>query len=199
MEWCAPLVLPVSFGIKLNTIHSCWELLLCDQIMDLSCGISHSAARNSEICLHGLYILNRWGEKWHRTYSTSYFLLYLPIGDMCPSPISSLLRHLECNRSSWSPLHCIQDFYHQRTLGVWASMSVLQHRHKLQLPGLVQCSMRHVIIYIVTQQKANGDNIQCQANTFISASACSIAYSVQQVQWTANHKAAEEMCCKHER
>ncbi len=48
MERRAPLILPVSFGVKLNTIYSGWELLLCDQIMDLSSVIRHSAVRNSK-------------------------------------------------------------------------------------------------------------------------------------------------------
>lgn len=56
MEWRAALIPPVSFGVKLNTIHSRWELLLCDQIVDLPSGICHSATRNSEIYLRGLYI-----------------------------------------------------------------------------------------------------------------------------------------------
>lgn len=43
MERCAPLVLPVGLGIKLNTIHSCLILLLCDQVVNLSTIICLSA------------------------------------------------------------------------------------------------------------------------------------------------------------
>lgn len=44
MEWRAPLNLPVRFSVKLNAIHPRSELLLCDQIVDLTIGVSQSVA-----------------------------------------------------------------------------------------------------------------------------------------------------------
>lgn len=63
MEWPAPLILPVRFSVKLNTIHPRWELLLCDQIVDLTSGVSQPVAGNSGIFLHTLNMLIRhWME-----------------------------------------------------------------------------------------------------------------------------------------
>lgn len=51
-----------------------------------------------------------------------FILSHVPISNLCPSPISIPLMHLERHRSSRRSLHRIQDFHHQRTLCIWASM-----------------------------------------------------------------------------
>lgn len=45
MERRAPHALPVGLGVKVDTIHSGRELLLCNKIVYLPSGIRHSAVR----------------------------------------------------------------------------------------------------------------------------------------------------------
>lgn len=147
MEWRTPLILPVSFGVKLNTIDPCWELLLCEQIMDLASGICHSAWQTlTSFCMVVLKnIISR---------QIAYLIFNaIPISNQCPSPFSSLLWHFEWHWSSWSSFDCIKDFHHQRTLCVWAAMIVLQQTQ-------ARTTFNHLLLIVTTYIFTNQQTLQ---------------------------------------
>lgn len=150
MEWLAPLVPPVRFGVKLNTINSCLELLLCDQIMDLTKCICYTSTNNNGISLLFAHMKQTKGFfiffiLIYFLYSILWLVLHLPTSDTCPSSISGPLIHSECYWSSWSPFHCIQDLHRQRTLSVRTTMFLLQCRHKPGLSIILSCSLSSTI------------------------------------------------------
>lgn len=83
----------------------------------LVCCIVHTL----HIFLHIAYSkqVARIGKMVKRTCDLIFHLMkHIPRSNLCPPPISSPLRHLQCYWASWCPLHCVQDFHHQRTLDV---------------------------------------------------------------------------------
>lgn len=87
MEWLAPLVLPVRFGVKLNTINSCLELLLCDQIMDLTESICYTATNNNGISLLFAYMKQTKGVVFYTQSYNSYCTYPLAIRVHPPSVV----------------------------------------------------------------------------------------------------------------
>lgn len=120
------LVLPVRLGVKVHPVHPWWELLVCDQVVDLSGGISHSVEKDSRSSAAVTQF-----EQMLSVKASSLDSL-IPICDLCPSPISCPLIQGESHRPSRGPLHSIQDFHCQGTLYVGAPMSLSQENTRRQ-------------------------------------------------------------------
>lgn len=126
MKGRASLVLPVRLGVKVHPVHPWWELLVGDQVVDLSGGVSHSVVKNSRSSAAVTQFGQMWSVEAHALGSL------IPFSDLCPSPISCLLIQGEGHGPSRGPLHSIQDFHCQGTLCVGAPVSLSQEDTRRQ-------------------------------------------------------------------